>query len=237
MEGMLTHQELTLLKNTPLFHGCSMDETESLLSRCACRREVYENREILFCPESFRRELGIVLSGTIGVSRGKRLMVSELHPGDLFGAAALFNSEPAYVTTLTARSRCTVLYLTEREIQSLVDRSRLVRWNYIVYLSQRIRFLSDQVDFLTTGSGEQRVVMWLLRHLLPDGTVPAPKSMTELARHLHLGRTSLYRELNRLEDAGIISHRGKEITVLDSTALRAMVDGDSPDVENPASQS
>ena len=65
---------------------------------------------VIYAPHAFRRCLGVVLEGRVQVNKGA-LIMSVLEPGDLFGAAALFNDRADYATTLTARAPCRVLLL------------------------------------------------------------------------------------------------------------------------------
>ena len=211
---MLPYRDLNTLEKSFLFRGCSHDEIESLLARCSYSMVTCKKNELLFTPEHFRHELGILLTGRVRVIKGDGLIVSELTAGDLFGAAALFNSEEDYVSTLTARSDCRVLFLTQADVQGLINRSQTVRWNYIGYLSQRIRFLSSKVDALVQGSGERKLSRFLLANMAEDGTVLLPCSMVELAQRLNLGRTSLYRELLHMQEQGILHREGKIITIV-----------------------
>lgn len=85
--------------------------THPLLRRVAepLRQEVLSNAQVLevgrgetvYDRHRFQRCLGIVLQGRIQV-RKEALLMSTLSEGDVFGAAALFNRNPDYPTTLTA---------------------------------------------------------------------------------------------------------------------------------------
>ena len=79
-------------------------------------------------------------------------IMSVLEPGDLFGAAALFNDRADYATTLTARAPCRVLLLPQALVEELMGRFPEVGRNYVAYLSGRICFLSGKIDALTAGS-------------------------------------------------------------------------------------
>ena len=211
----LSPKELSLLQKTFLLQDCSTAEIENLFlsADTGCQLRTFRKNEILFSPEHFRRELGILLTGSVLVTKPGGLVVSELHAGDLFGAGALFNQETDYVSTLTARSSCRVLFVTEDALQAMIDCSHHVRWNYIRYLSGRIRFLSSRVDALAENTGERRLASWLLAQMDADNNVLIPCSMTELARRLNVGRTSLYRELGLLQDSGIVLRAGRTLHV------------------------
>ncbi len=213
----MTGEELALLQQTFLFRGLTAEDVaEAVEGRCVARS--YRKGEVIYSPESFRRELGIVLSGAVTVRKGA-LTVSELAPGDLFGAAALFTDEELYVSTLTARKASHILFLTQEQVASLIHQSSVVRDNYLRYLAQRIRFLSAKVDALSSGSGERKLSDFLLKNMGESGVITV-RSLTELASRLGVARASLYRQLDRLLDAGIIAKSGKTITVLKPESLK-----------------
>lgn len=217
---MLSQEELDILGGTFLFRGYSGEELASLFERLTFTCTDFPKGARLFSPESFRKELGVVLRGKIQVTKGSGgLVVSNLTAGDLFGAAALFNEEEVYVSTLIAKTPCRVLFLPQEEVQSLLDGENRARWNYIRYLSGRIRFLSDKVDSLIQSTGEKKLASYLLHQMGEGGAVTLDCSMTELAARLKIGRASLYRELTKLEEEGILRREGKTITILNPGRL------------------
>ena len=123
---------------------------------------------MIYAPHAFRRCLGVVLEGRVQVNKGA-LIMSMLEPGDLFGAAALFNDRADYATTLTARAPCRVLLLPQALVEELMVRFPEVGRNYVAYLSGRICFLSGKIDALTAGSAERKVAQYLLSRLEGDG--------------------------------------------------------------------
>lgn len=214
----MTDAERELLRDTFLFRGMGEAEVASMVDETGYETRSYRKGEVIYSPESFRRELGVILRGSLTVTKGS-FTVNELGPGDLFGAAALYTDEERYVSTLTARKSSRVLFLSQEGVDRLIGRSALVRENYLRYLAQRIRFLSAKVDALTSGSGERKLSNFLLKNAGDTGVITV-RSLTELASSLHIARASLYRQLDRLLEAGIISKSGKTITVLKPEALR-----------------
>lgn len=164
----------------------------------------------LYTPARFRRCLGLVLSGRVRVTRGD-LFVGVLEKGDWFGAAALFNDREEYPTTLTALTQCRALFFPQDTVSALMERWPRAGANYVRYLSGRICFLSDRLNSLSAGTAEEKVEQFLLRSADGDGRVTV--SATAIAQALGLGRASVYRAFDRLEERGILSRTGKEIRV------------------------
>lgn len=211
---MLTEQELETLSSTALFGGYAPEALGQLLDQTGWEKRTFAKGQVIYTPNQFRKELAAVLSGQVLVTKGGgELVVSLLGPADLFGAAALFNAEEEYVSTLTARTKSSVLFLSQEAVRQLIDSQPLFRKNYIRYLSCRIRFLSDKIDSLIQGSSEKKLSCFLLRQMDAEGRVRVGCSMTELAARLNIGRASLYRELQKLEERGILTRDGKIIVI------------------------
>ena len=217
----LTPQQYQTLSACDLFISCSRDELTEALSHADCLAYTYAPGQVVYQPRSFSRCLGVLLDGSVRVTRDS-LVINTLIPGDLFGAAALYNDEPDYATTLTARAPSIAVLFPQALLSQLMDASPQIRDNYIRYLSGRIRFLSGKIRSLAADSTEARLVQHLLTNLTPQApSLHCPAA--ELARRLGIGRASLYRAFDALEGRGLIRRDGQTILVPDLDALDACV--------------
>ncbi len=217
MDQTLKKEELDLLCSCPFFLGCTGEDVDLALNDPECTLHSVQAGQTLYQPHRFSRCLGILLSGGIRVTRDA-LAISVLAPGDLFGAAALFNDREDYATTLTACAPCRVVLLTQELVSRLMDASPRIRDNYIRYLSGRIRFLGGKIQSLAADSVEGRLKQYLLTSLSPD-RLRLDCPATELARRLGISRASLYRAFESLEAQGLIRRQGRAILVSDLKAL------------------
>ena len=217
MDQVLAGTQLTNLLTCPLFQNCPAEMVHKALADPECTTHSFDTGQTLYQPHSFARCLGVILSGSVRVTRDS-LAISALSPGDLFGAAALFNDREDYVTTLTACTPCHVVLLTQELVSRLMDESPCIRDNYIRYLSGRIRFLSSKIRALAADSVEGRLAQYLLTNLTLENTrLDCPA--TELAKRLGISRASLYRAFEALESQGLIRREGRAILVPDLKAL------------------
>lgn len=214
--SILSAQDFSVAANLFLFRGAGEQTARLALSDPLCTCECFERGQTIYTPGGFRRSLGVLLSGSVQVSKGD-LIVSVLQQGDAFGAAALFNGCADYVTTLTARSPCRAVFFPQELVQRLIQSDAAVSLGYIAYLSSRIHFLNDKIEGLIAGTAEQKLKQYLLRSMDESGCVRA--SATEMAKRLNLGRASLYRAFEALEKQAAIRRDGKVITVLDTEKL------------------
>lgn len=211
----LTAGERALLAKTFLFQDTRPEVLDFALADPRCRRETAPKGSEIYTPRQFQRCLGVVLEGRIQVTKGA-LIMSVLGPGDLFGAAALFQQGEEYATTLTAQRGCSLLLLPQALVEDLMARFPQVGRNYVAYLSGRIRFLSEKIETFTAGNVERKLAQYLLAHT-QEGW--AECSATGLARRLGVGRASLYRAFDALTQMELIRREGKRIQVLDESGL------------------
>lgn len=174
------------------------------------------NGETVYDRKRFRRCLGILLEGELHVRR-ERLLVSTLRAGEVFGAAALFNRQEEYPTTLHAHGDCRLLLLSEDTVRTLIRTCPAFAENYVTYLSGRIRFLSARLDAVSAERGEGK----LARYLLAASGEAVRLSATQLCQRIGVGRATLYRAFELLERDGTIAREGKTIRVLDREKLRS----------------
>lgn len=228
MAEELSRQKLELICGSALFTRVDEIVVEQIAfdRRCQCRQ--FRKGETIYDPDHVPRCLGIVLTGKVRVEqrvRGKhRMKMSELQPGECFGAEAVFQERWRYDMILTAVCSTEVLFLSEDMLRWAMQRNFTVTENYIRYLSGQIRFLHEKITNLTAGTAEERLALFLTEHCAPDGSLHT--SMTELCSQLNLGRATLYRALEALEARGLIARENKAIFALNLEELRNMTQGE-----------
>ena len=209
-------KEFSTLASCPLFHGAGETLLRSLPELEGAGRARFAPGQVVYDPLHFRRCLGVVLSGQLQVTKGS-LAVSVLGPGDLFGAAALYSDEPEFAATVTAKGPSRCLMLEQPLVDRLLSEHSQIRENYLRYLTGRIRFLSGRLQALAQPGVEGK----LARYLLANGGSSCPA--TELCQRLGVSRASLYRAFAALEDSGLITRKGKTITVIDPAGLETVL--------------
>lgn len=221
MSDLLTPQQLHIVASCFLFQGVDEILVEQLTHDPMCRKEAYDRGAVIFDETHFTQSLGVVLSGQVLVEKntadGKRLSMSRLGQGDCFGAAAMFHSRRRYASVLTAKKPTEVFFLHQNVITWAMRRNAAITENYIAYLSDRIWFLSSRITALTAGSARKKLSVYLLEQGRLDS------SMTELCQQLNLGRASLYRAVEELEEAGAIVRDGRSLRIRDEALLRKML--------------
>ena len=223
----LNETEMELVLKTELFRGSPPSVLTRILAVSDCTAADYEKNDAVYDKTNFSRSLGIVLEGRLRVTKenaDKRpIVMSTLQRGALFGAAALFNSEPEYATKITAIERSRVLFLPQRLIKRMIEREPDIAENYIRYLSERILFLNRKIYFLTAGTAEQRLAGFLLDNLAVGEYSEMPMPMHRLADALNMSRASLYRAFDELTESGAVSKQGKLVCINNAELLKNLL--------------
>ena len=104
------------------------------------------------------------------------------------------------------------MFLDRDAVRAMLGESPAFMDAYLQFLAERVYFLNGKIRAFTAGSAERRLALWLAEH--PEKQPFPTGSLTALAKTLDIGRASLYRALDKLENEGAILRDGRRITVL-----------------------
>lgn len=164
------------------------------------------------------KHIGILISGTAKVQRTNRLgsntTMRSITDGAVFGSASLFGEWNEGFSRIEAFTPCTVCYADEENTVRLFNDMPAVAVNYIKFLSDRIRFLNRKIDTFSAGNTEQKLYEYLLSEADKCNEAELKINMSELARRLHIGRSSLYRSIDALEKNKLIVRDNKSFKII-----------------------
>ena len=205
------------LRKLSLFAGTDEKTLEDWLNGLSCAPSAYRNGDMI---EGDARRLGILLSGKAKIHSadcGRNVILRELTAPGIFGAAALFCEGTLPLSRIEASSACRVLLLDAAAVRALMNADAGFRDAYLAFLAGRVRFLNHKILCFTAGSAERKLALWLTSE--NDSTILLPASLTALSDMLNIGRASLYRALDKLENDGLIHRDGRTITVISQDEL------------------
>ncbi|MBQ2775719.1 MAG: Crp/Fnr family transcriptional regulator [Clostridia bacterium] len=206
-----TELKLELLKSSKIFENADSKELKRIIENSSRTRHFHRG-EIIFSQKDETRAIGIILSGSAQVKKG-RASISTLTQGDIFGAVTLFSDEPNPATSITAKVECSAMFFEKDAVQALILSCPQIAVGFASYLSNRIRFLTRRIELLTAGDCDSKLLSFLLDR--EENGVAEIESCADLARKLDVGRASLYRALDNLEKCGEIRRDGKKIFIVE----------------------
>ena len=198
-----------------LLDGLTADEKKEIVSSLP-PAVTFKKGEQIYSSANFLHALAFIVSGSaVAVTNNaNRVVMKKFGPGMCFGAAAVFGETDSYVSTVAADSELEVRFITEKDLTSLFNKYPQTAINYITFLSDRIRFLNDKLSVLSCPSTEDTVLAYLNSVSGEDGRASIPVNMTLLSKMLGVGRASLYRSLDSLENSGRIKRENNRIKVI-----------------------
>lgn len=199
--------------NCFLFNGLSPEELNRIQSRLDKPVHIDHGSEMYRSGH-----IGIILKGTAKIIRkndtGLSVTMRNIGAGEIFGVASVFGEWDEDFSSITAVIPCDVIYISEAELKEIFTEFPQVSFNYIVFLSDRIRFLNRKIDTFSADNAEKKLYEFLVSQADKSNRVQLGFGMAELARRLRIGRSSLYRSIEALEKNGLIKRNKNEFIIL-----------------------
>ncbi|MEO1490918.1 MAG: Crp/Fnr family transcriptional regulator [Pseudomonadota bacterium] len=147
---------------------------------------------------------------------GREVLYSDLPPGESFGIFAAIDGQPRS-TNVFAKEHSRIARLSAGHFREVLYENRKVNEAFILYLVDRIRYLSSRMTEATTLSTEQRLCAQLLRMCEKTGRdtgfIEKLATQQELATLISSQRESVGREMSKLKDQGLIDRQGRSLTI------------------------
>lgn len=205
-DGVLKHR---------LFDGTDRATVRSILETGGCHVSVFSDGDTVCATAATEKCAGILLSGRATVTTpdpAREALLRYLDAGELFGIAQLFDDAPS-VSVIRAKGRCRVFFLTSSAMRALLEQDHVFLAQYLAFLSGRIRYLNQKIGYLTAGSTERRLALYLASR--GEERIELDASISALSDLLDVGRASLYRAFDRLSADGFLQKEGRTLTLLD----------------------
>ncbi len=210
----LTKKENEKIFRSPIFCGVDPTALAELFERHNCRAVDFADGDMILSQSETAHKAGIILSGEAIVTTSddtKNALLRFFGTGDFFGIANLFTNED-YVSSIRAKKKCRVFFFTEEAIRELLETDKTFLYNYLGFLSGRICYLNRKIRYLTAGSAERRLALYLSS--FASETIELDASLSALSELLDIGRASLYRAFDTLIADGYIQKDGRTIRLL-----------------------
>lgn len=174
--------------------------------------------EVLFPTEATERCLCVLLDGQAsvyapctGCEKKPATLLRTMSGGEVFGVHCIFQSDMSPQSTIVAAKRCRVLTVPAACWEETLIAHPPTMARYVRFLSERIQFLNRKIRYLSAGSAERRLALYLLSEIPRDG-IPVRLSLSAVAISdlLALGRASLYRAMTRLTEDGFLTRSGHD---------------------------
>ena len=215
----LTKKEIQKIWEHHFFADLDRSSTLTLFESSGCYTRTYFDGEVILSPDSPQPLMGLILEGGATVKTkdlSKNTLLRTLQAGDVFGVSNLFSEEP-FVSNITASRECRVFMLPREAVRALMEDTPAFLDHYLSFVCGRVCYLNKKIGYLTAGSAERRLALYLSS--FDSREILLGASLSSLSDLLNLGRASLYRAFDRLTVDGYIQKSGRKITVLKKDAM------------------
>ncbi len=165
------------------------------------------------------RTLDIVSSGNLIAysltESGSETVVFEFKEGSVIGANLLFGDQNKYPMNIFCTTNCSVYHISKEAIMKFLDKKSFVM-EFIKSLSLNSQGLNRKIAMFTQKSLRENLLDYL-KALSADqksNNIILPITKKQLADHLGVQRPSLFRELKRMKDEGIIDVDNRNIKIM-----------------------
>jgi CRP-like cAMP-binding protein len=153
-------------------------------------------------------------------SNGSEKVVEIIGPGNSFGEALMF-MDKAYIVSAQAVADSMLVHVSKPGVMDELERSPTFARKMLAGLSRRLHGLIQDVEAYSLNSATQRVIGYLLKEARRDGeAVTLHASKAVVASRLNVTPEHFSRILHDLSDHGLVSVRGRAITIPELAKLR-----------------
>jgi len=218
--------DYTVLENSALFSGIPTKELCNVLNTVPHHIQHYDKGETVFHLMEDANRIGFILEGIVQVQKlfpnGSQINVSVRRAGELIGPAAVFSKSQKYPCDVIALEPATILFFQREDILLLLQKDLRIMKNFMTELATASFMLQQRLELLSYSGIAQKAAFYLLIQARQSGknVIKIPGSVSNWAMIMNVSRSSLHRELKKLEADGLIAYAPPVIEIHDFEALQ-----------------
>lgn len=157
---------------------------------------------------------GILASYSLSSNDNENVMFN-FTPNTFMGGNLLFANKPLYPMSIYAQENSIIFCLNKEEIISLLDFKEFALF-FIISISKNAQNLNKKIVKYTQNTLRDNIIEYLQELCVIQRTnnVILPLTKKELAIVFGVQRQSLFREMKKMKDEGIIEYENKKIHLL-----------------------
>ena len=221
--------DYSVLEKSTLFSGVPAKELRDDLEAAPHHIQCYDKGEIVFHLMEDANRIGVVLEGRVQAQKpfpnGSQINVSIRNPGELIGPAAVFSRSQKYPCDVVSLEPVTIMMFRREDILLLLQKDLRIMKNFMAELATATYMLQQRLELLSYSGIAQKAAFYLLIHTRQSGknVIRIPDSVSNWAMIMNVSRSSLHRELKKLEAEGIISYDPPTIEIHDPERLQGVL--------------
>lgn len=221
--------DYSVLEKSTLFSGVPAKELRDDLEAVPHHIQCYDKGETVFHLMEDANRIGVVLEGRVQAQKpfpnGSQINVSIRNPGELIGPAAVFSRSEKYPCDVVSLEPVTIMMFRREDILMLLQKDLRIMKNFMEELATATYMLQQRLELLSYSGIAQKAAFYLLIHTRQSGNnvIRIPDSVSNWAMIMNVSRSSLHRELKKLEAEGIISYDPPTVKIHDPERLQSVL--------------
>ena len=218
--------DYSVLEKSTLFSGVPTKELRDDLEAVPHHIQCYDKGETVFHLMEDANRIGVILEGRVQAQKpfpnGSQVNVSLRNPGEMIGPAAVFSRSQKYPCDVVSLEPATIMMFRREDILMLLQKDLRIMKNFMAELATATYMLQQRLELLSYSGIAQKAAFYLLIQARQSGNhaIRIPGSVSNWAMIMNVSRSSLHRELKKLEADGIISYDPPTIKIHDPEALQ-----------------
>lgn len=201
------------LKGISLFESISTNSRDALAEICLPKN--LKKKETLFWEGDKGVSVYILVKGNIQLYKagpdGREIVIKVIKPGEMFGEVILFEQD-RYPVSAVALKESMVFMISKHQFTCLLEKGDF-RDDFISSLMKKMRYLADQIQYLTNHDVEDRFFLFLEEQYGRQEQIRSPLSKKDVAAAIGSTPETLSRLLLRLKNEGRVTWQGSSISI------------------------
>mgnify|MGYP003397885880 FL=1 len=209
---------IDILRNISLFSTVKESDLEKLIAGNHIYQKHYSKGATVHNANETCRTLDIVLSGSLVAyslsTNGSATTMFEFRKGSVIGANLLFGENHSYPLNIYCLTDCEIFHIDTNAVLELLHDYNFTL-HYIRSISQNSQGINQKIAMFTQRTLRENIMYYFKQQSIiqKSSVIQLPMSKRQLADYLGVQRPSLFRELKKLKEEGIIEINNRTIAI------------------------
>lgn len=222
-----TDEYKELLLQIPLFRESSSELKRRLINELEFTLYEVPKKEVVLQQDTSCHHLYVLLKGELSVDiidvAGNLVKVEEIIAPRAFATPHLFGNNTILPATFTTRSYSVLLMATRSSVFKLISSEPQLLHSFLCVTGNCNKCTVTRLRILSYKNLRSRFVYYLMEHRISPTLSLLEHNQVQLADYLSVTRPALSKEINKMIKEGQIGVNKKEVTLLNTQALKEYI--------------